>query len=165
MSGHYLDKSKPIPADLATRLVKSREANTGLLNKRQLVFGLFDQRIHGIKAKEKIDTAAIVEELQSSIMGVPATPGTNFAASFGHMVGYDSQYYGYMWSEVFSVDMFASMFKSFDGKINKLFDPEVGMRYRTEILEPGGTKDAIDLLTSFLGRKPNNENFLKSKGL
>mmetsp|Transcript_941 Transcript_941/g.1220 ORF Transcript_941/g.1220 Transcript_941/m.1220 type:complete len:603 (+) Transcript_941:377-2185(+) len=165
MSGHYLDKSKPIPVDLASRLAKTKDANTGILNKRQLVFGKFDQAIHTIKPNEKADTAAIVEELQTTIMGVPATKDTNFAASFGHMIGYDSQYYGYMWSEVFSVDMFASMFKSLDGKLNKLFDPSVGMKYRTEILEPGGTKDAIDLLTNFLGRLPNNKNFLQSKGL
>ena len=28
-------------------------------------------------------------------MRVPMSDGTNFAASFGHMCGYDAQYYGY----------------------------------------------------------------------
>jgi Zn-dependent oligopeptidase len=60
--------------------------------------------------------------------GVPKTPGTNMAASFGHIAGgYDAQYYGYLWAQVFSTDMYQSVFmKSADGP----FDAAAGLRYR-----------------------------------
>jgi len=41
----------------------------------------------------------------------------------------------------------------------------MGMKYRKEILEPGASRDAMDDIVAFLGRKPSINPFLKSKGL
>ena len=101
MSGHVDDNSKPLPEALVKTLVAAKNANAGMLNKRQLLLGSFDQAIH---TSGEVDTAAVLGKLTKEITGLDITPGTNMAASFGHLAGgYDAQYYGYMWSDVVSL--------------------------------------------------------------
>lgn len=60
---------------------------------RQLSFGILDQTIHNVTHAESknVSTAKVLEELSPLYAGVPMTPGTNFAASFGHLAGgYDA---------------------------------------------------------------------------
>ena len=101
--------------------------------------------------------------LHNTVLLIPWTEGTNFAASFGHLVGgYDAQYYGYLWSEVYANDMAESVFRT---SKKGLLDPISGYRYRSCILAPGGARDAADSLKGFLGREPSNAAFLKLKGI
>jgi Zn-dependent oligopeptidase len=158
MSKHY-QTGEPLPKDLVQALIKSRDANAGLTNLRQIFFATFDYTIHTIKDGEKIDIPKVWSDLRKEITLINNPPGSCGASTFGHVIGgYDSGYYGYLWSLVFAADLF-SVFKENN------FAPEIGKRYREKILQPGGSIDGMDILVGFLGREPNNAAFLKQLGL
>jgi len=68
-------------------------------------------------------------------------------------------YYGYMWSRVFALDMFETI------KQMGLLSPEAGDKLTTSVLGRGGSVDPNILLENFLGRRPNQEAFLRGYGI
>lgn len=69
------------------------------------------------------------------------------------------RYYGYLSSQVYSTDMFYTVFK------NEPMNPKEGRRYRHTVLERGGSKEEMEILEEFLGRKPSTEAFYKELGI
>ncbi|TDL22266.1 Metalloprotease [Rickenella mellea] len=154
MSNHYKTQ-QPLPADLITKIIKSRYVNIGLFYLRQLFFAKFDIKVH--TDKDATDYTTLWNDLRTSISLVKTkgdpTPGQ---ASFAHLTGgYDAGYYGYTYSLVFAADMYATVFKK------DPLDPESGRLYREKILRPGGSRDENVSLKDFLGRAPNSNAFLE----
>ena len=149
---------QPLPADLMKRIAAARRFDAGVRYSRQVFLGSFDLYIHTHGAH--VDSEAAARKLWADIMAFPEPPDTHFAAGFGHVMGgYDAGYYGYLWSEVFSADMFTRFQK--EGVLN----PKTGRDYRDAILAKGRTEDPDQLLQEFLGRAPNEDAFLKQIGM
>jgi thimet oligopeptidase len=151
------ETGEPIPDDLVEQLVAARQLNVAIHQLRQLKYGWLDQTLHGDDVDQDLDQVL----REGDKLGlIPFHEGTFSLASFGHLMGgYDAAYYGYMWSEVFGDDMF-SRFEE-EGVTNAA----VGMAYRRDVLEKGGSVDADEMLTAFLGREPDNTAFLRKLGI
>ncbi len=151
------ETGEPIPAEIVEQLVAARNLNEATFTLRQVFLGRLDMGMHGTEMP--IDLEELYRR-EYDVTGLPVHEDTFPAASFGHLMGgYDAGYYGYLWSKVYGDDMF-SVFEA-EGTTN----PAVGRRYREQILAPGGSSNAAELLRNFLGREPSNEAFLRYLGL
>ncbi len=151
------ETAEPIPEDLVDRLVAARDLNAGLHNVRQIFLGKLDMDMHHDRVGDSLDE--IYRDAYAYTL-LPFHEGTFFPASFGHLMGgYDAGYYGYMWAHVYGDDMF-SVFEE-----EGVLDPEVGRRYRDEVLATGGSRPAIEHLRAFLGREPDSRAFLERLGI
>lgn len=164
---HYLRSNETFSDEQIRQMVRAKNFNAGLLNLRQVFFGLFDMTIHSIEQvdlKEALNGETINQlygRLRSQITLISQPEGVCPAASFGHMMGgYDAGYYGYLWSQVFSADMFYSRFRR-EGLLNRT----TGLEYRQKVLKPGGSREGMKSLVDFLGREPTSDAFMKSLGL
>lgn len=141
----------PIPADLVARMRKADEFGKGFAARTQMFYAALSLVFH---RDVPDDLTGTLQRLQESYDLFAFLPGTHFHASFGHLVGYSSGYYTYMWSLVIAKDLFSAFHRE------DLFDREVARRYRQEILEPGGARDAAESVEAFLGRPTSFEAFL-----
>jgi thimet oligopeptidase len=132
-----------IPAALVAKMRRAEEFGKGYLARTQMFYAALSYSIH---ARVPEDTTALVRDLQETYDLFSYVPDTHFQASFGHLEGYTSGYYTYMWSLVIAKDLFSA----FDP--DDLSASEVAHRYRDKVLAAGGSKDAADLVADFLGR-------------
>lgn len=162
MSKH-VDTHQPIDDATIEKIRNSRIVMEGYSSKRQLVFGLFDMKIHTppVSTQSNSDANKVFAQVYESTLGIDYPASFCVPASFSHLMSddYSAGYYGYKWAEVISTDMYYSMFKG-----NPL-NEHAGQHYRKTILDPGATKDAMDLVRDFLGRNPSNDNYQKFLGI
>jgi thimet oligopeptidase len=147
------EDGREIPTGLVTRMREADEFAKGLTARSQMYYASISYRLHEDPPVDGEGIAAATLDLQSTYSMLTPVPGTHMYAGFGHLAGYTSSYYTYMWSLVIAKDLFSA----FDR--DDLFDEEVATRYRDRILVQGGRKDAADLVEDFLGRPFGFEAF------
>jgi oligopeptidase A len=161
LSGHY-QTGETLPDSLFNKMLAAKNFQAGMVMVRQLEFSLFDFRIHSdydpAKGGRIYET---LEQVRSQVAVVHPPEFNRFPHSFGHIFagGYAAGYYSYKWAEVLSSDAF-SLFEE-----KGIFNQEAGNAFLTNILETGGSQDAMDLYVKFRGRKPTIDALLRHNGI
>ena len=96
-------------------------------------------------------------------LGMPKQlPMRHRMPQFSHIFsgeGYAAGYYSYIWAEVLDSDAFEAF------KERGLFDQATARSFRRNILERGGSDDAMAMWLRFRGREPSVEPLLERRGL
>ncbi|MEW8328247.1 MAG: oligopeptidase A [Candidatus Thiodiazotropha sp.] len=161
ISGH-VDTGEPIPDELYQRIHAAKNFQSAMQMVRQLEFALFDFRIHReYDPRQGGRIYQTLEEVRRQVAVVRPPAWNRFAHGFSHIFagGYAAGYYSYKWAEVLSADAF-SLFEQ-----QGIFDTDTGQAFLNEVLQQGGSKDAMELFVGFRGREPEIEPLLRHSGI
>ena len=157
----HVDTGERIPRELFDKMVKAKNYQSGSGFVRQLEFALFDLRLHDRFDPAKDDVLALLDQVRREV-AVVHPPGYNrFPHQFGHIFagGYAAGYYSYKWAEVLSSDAYGAFEEA--GVLN----PEIGAKFRREVLGAGGSRPALESFVAFRGRKPQIDALLRHNGM
>ena len=158
MSGH-VETGQPLCADLFGKMLQARHFMAGLFVVRQVEFSLFDMFLHlGTMGSDPME---VLNAVRDEVAVIRPPEWHRFPHSFGHIFagGYAAGYYSYLWAEVLAADGFARFAEA------GLVDRATGELLRSEILERGATRTAVDSFRAFRGRDPDPRAMLVRRGL
>lgn len=161
ISGHF-QTGESLPDDLLRKMRNARNFQSGMQLVRQLEFSLFDMQLHiQATADSSPDVQATLNTIREAVAVAPTPEFNRFQNSFSHIFagGYSAGYFSYKWAEVLSADAF-SRFEE-----EGIFNPSTGRSFLENILEVGGSRDAMSSFTAFRGREPQVEALLRHSGL
>jgi len=145
---HY-ETGEPIPRETVARMTRASAHGRALSTLTQVMYATYSMETHD-RAAAELDLDALLREGYDRFSKYEFVDGNRMYAAFTHLVGYTSNYYTYLYDKVMALEFFAEFAKAQAGD---LFDAETAMRYRRQVLEPGGSKPARELVKDFLGRE------------
>ena len=156
----HFETGEVIPDSLVAKIEAVETFNQGFMTTELVAASILDMKWHEITAP--VDDPVAFEEAVCKEMGlideiIPRYRTTYFAHIFSG--GYNAGYYSYLWAEVLDKDAF-ELFKQ-----KGIFDSETAMAFRRNILEKGGSDEAMDLYRRFRGADPDPSALLRARGL
>ena len=172
---HY-QTGEVIPDSLVAKIEAVETFNQGFMTTELVAASILDMKWHLIDdrsfAAAQDDSkcchsgpSSFVEAFEEKIckeMGlideiIPRYRTTYFAHIFSG--GYNAGYYSYLWAEVLDKDAF-ELFRQ-----KGIFDTETAMSFRRNVLEKGGSDEAMDLYRRFRGADPDPKALVRARGL
>ncbi|MDZ7856296.1 M3 family metallopeptidase [Sphaerotilus sp.] len=156
----HVETGEPLPRALFDKMTAAKNFQSGMMTLRQVEFSLLDMRLHAEPGSDA-RIQQVVDEVRDEVAVMQPPAFNRFQHTFSHIFagGYSAGYYSYKWAELLSADAWSAFEE--EGVLN----PETGRRYRREILEAGGARDAIDNFKAFRGREPNIDALLRHQGM
>jgi oligopeptidase A len=159
LSGH-VDSGEPLPRELFDKMTAAKNFQSGLMTLRQIEFALFDMRLHAEPGADQ-RVQQLLDEVREEVAVLIPPAFNRFQHSFSHIFagGYAAGYYSYKWAELLSADAWSAF------EEEGVFNAATGKRFLTEVLEQGGSRDAIDNFKAFRGREPKIDALLRHQGM
>jgi thimet oligopeptidase len=146
MFARHVETKETISAELVEKMNDADGFGRGVHVMRQMFFAALSYTYHA-SDPDNLDLMKTLKTIQKTYNPYPYEKDTYVFANFGHLEGYSSLYYTYMWSLALSEDMFSRFEK--EGILN----PDTARDFREKVLDPGGAVDAADMVENFLGRE------------
>lgn len=150
---HY-QTNQPIDEALVRKMRQADEFGKGVDVMRQMFLAALSLHYHN-QDPQNLDLLGVIQQLRERYSPYPYEEGTHFFANFGHLEGYSSTYYTYMWSLVLVKDLFARF------EQGGIMNADTAAAYRRAVVAPGASQDAVDMVASFLGRPHSFDAFHK----
>jgi thimet oligopeptidase len=141
------DTGEPIPADLLARIAAAEAMGRPSRQLRQVALARISLELYR-RDPRGMDTSEVFRDVWNATYPLPWRDEYHSEADWGHLTGYSACYYTYLWSAVIARDLLSP----FQGK-GSLTDLATADRYAAEILSPGSTRPAAELVRRFLGRE------------
>jgi oligopeptidase A len=160
----HVDTGAPLPRELFDKMLAARNFQSGLQTLRQIEFALFDMLLH-TQHDPSQDFMPLLGKVREEVAVLQPPAFSRTAHTFSHIFagGYAAGYYSYKWAEVLSADAYAAFEETADKE--GLPSIETGRKYRTAILEAGGSRPAMESFKAFRGREPNLDALLRHQGM
>ena len=164
----HVDTGEPLPRALFDKMLAAKNFQSGLQTLRQVEFSLFDMLLHSeTAAPDGPAMLALHQRVRDEVAVMQAPPYSRSINTFSHIFagGYSAGYYSYKWAEVLSADAYAAFEEAAAASGQNTLDVATGRRYRTAVLEAGGSRPAMESFKAFRGREPDIAALLRHQGM
>ncbi|KAK3394673.1 hypothetical protein B0H63DRAFT_461624 [Podospora didyma] len=150
MFARHHETGKALPYELVAEKLRLSKRFEGSETENQIILAMLDQELHSSEAlNPKLDSTQIYHNLQCSYgRAPPDPPGTRWQGFFGHLSGYGSTYYSYLFDRVLARRVWDVVFAS--GQNGAALEVKNGERLKENLLKWGGSRDAWTCLAELL---------------